>query len=79
MSAINARPAIIVLACMSLSGCFSLGNTRLYEDRLGYSRALGDAEKSDTLLNVVRLRYADTPIVPSNVAGHFPATSSSAT
>jgi hypothetical protein len=36
---------------------------RLYEDRLGYSRALGDAEKSDTLLNVVRLRYADTPIV----------------
>ena len=38
---------------MSLCGCFSLGNTRLYEDRLGYSRALGDAEKSDTLLNVV--------------------------
>ena len=48
---------------MSLCGCFKLGNTRLYEDRLGYSRALGDAEKSDTLLNVVRLRYADTPIV----------------
>src|SRR5438874_1073285 len=63
MSAINALSAIIVLACMSLCGCFSLGNTRLYEDRLGYSRALGDAEKSDTLLNVVRLRYADTPIV----------------
>ena len=63
MPAINAHSAIIVLACMSLCGCFSLGNTRLYEDRLGYSRALGDAEKSDTLLNVVRLRYADTPIV----------------
>jgi hypothetical protein len=41
----------------------SFGSTRLYEDQLGYSRALGDAEKSDTLLNVVRLRYADTPIV----------------
>ena len=53
----------MLLACMSLCGCFSLGNTRLYEDQLGYSRALGDAEKSDTLLNVVRLRYADTPIV----------------
>ena len=64
MSAISAaQSAIIVLACMSLCGCFSLGNTRLYEDQLGYSRALGDAEKSDTLLNVVRLRYADTPIV----------------
>src|SRR3984893_6790747 len=54
---------IALLACISLCGCFSLGNTRLYEDQLGYSRALGDAEKSDTLLNVVRLRYADTPIV----------------
>ena len=57
------RRVIILLACISLCGCFSLGNTRLYEDQLGYSRALGDAEKSDTLLNVVRLRYADTPIV----------------
>jgi hypothetical protein len=57
------RRAVVVLVCMGLCGCFNLGNTRLYEDRLGYSRALGDAEKSDTLLNVVRLRYADTPIV----------------
>jgi hypothetical protein len=54
---------IMLLACMSLCGCLTIGNTRLYEDQLGYSRALGDAEKSDTLLNVVRLRYADTPIV----------------
>jgi hypothetical protein len=52
----------MLLACMSLCGCFSFGTTRLYEDQLGYSRALGDAEKSDTLLNVVRIRYADTPI-----------------
>jgi len=50
------------LACMSLGGCFNFGARWLYEDQLGYSRALGDAEKSDTLLNVVRLRYADTPI-----------------
>ena len=49
-------------AGMSLCGCFNFGSTRLYEDQLGYSRALGDAEKSDTLLNVVRLRYADSPI-----------------
>ncbi len=50
------------MACTSLCGCLSLGTTRLYEDQLGYSRALGDAEKSDTLLNVVRIRYGDTPI-----------------
>jgi hypothetical protein len=52
---------IMLLACVSLCGCFSLGDTRLYEDQLGYSRALGDAEKSEALLNVVRIRYADTP------------------
>jgi hypothetical protein len=52
----------MLLACTSLCGCLSFGSTRLYEDQLGYSRALGDAEKSDTLLNVVRLRYADSPI-----------------
>jgi hypothetical protein len=57
------RISIMLWACMGLGGCFSLGTTRLYEDQLGYSRALGDAEKSDTLLNVVRIRYADTPII----------------
>jgi hypothetical protein len=57
------RGVLTLVGCMSLCGCFGLGTTRLYEDQLGYSRALGDAEKSDTLLNVVRLRYADTPIV----------------
>src|ERR1700752_4160532 len=54
---------IMLLVCVSLCGCFGFGNTRLYEDQLGYSRALGDAEKSDTLLNVVRIRYADTAII----------------
>jgi hypothetical protein len=52
---------LVLSACMSLCGCFSFGTTRLYEDQLGYSRALGEAEKSETLLNVVRIRYGDTP------------------
>jgi hypothetical protein len=55
--------ALMVLVSMSLCGCFSLGSTRLYEDQIGYSRALGDAEKSETLLNVVRMRYAEPPTV----------------
>jgi hypothetical protein len=46
----------MLLASVSLCGCFSLGDTRLYEDQLGYSRALGDAEKNEALLNVVRIR-----------------------
>jgi hypothetical protein len=53
--------AIMVSICIGLSGCFNFGGTRLYEDQIGYSRALGDAEKSETLLNIVRIRYGDTP------------------
>src|SRR5215472_11628821 len=54
---------ITLLACVSQCGCFGLGTTRFYQDQLGYSRAVGDAEKSNTLLNTVRLRYGDTPVV----------------
>jgi hypothetical protein len=76
---------ITLLACASQCGCFGLGATRFYEDQLGYSRAVGDAEKSNTLLNAVRLRYGDTPVVlqptqvisgyqlQRNVAGGFEA------
>jgi hypothetical protein len=54
---------ITLLACVSQCGCSGFGTTRFYQDQLGYSRAVGDAEKSNTLLNVVRLRYGDTPVV----------------
>ncbi len=52
---------MLVLSCCWLCGCFHLGPERLDQDQLGYSRALGNAEKRQTLLNMVRLRYADTP------------------
>jgi ABC-type transporter Mla MlaB component len=52
---------VMALACMSLCRCSGLGTRRLYADQIGYSRALGDAQKSETLLNVVRIRYGDTP------------------
>jgi hypothetical protein len=54
---------IMFLACVGQCGCADFGSARLYEDQLGYSRAVGDAEKSNALLNVVRLRYADSPVV----------------
>ena len=54
---------ITLLSYVSLCGCSGFGTTRFYEDQLGYSRAVGDAEKSNTLLNAVRLRYGDTPVV----------------
>jgi hypothetical protein len=54
---------IMLLACVSQCGCVGFGTTRFYEDQVGYSRAVGDAEKSNTLLNAVRIRYGDTPVV----------------
>jgi hypothetical protein len=46
---------------LPLCGCFHLGPDRLDRDAVGYSQALGDSQNQQTLLNVVRLRYADTP------------------
>jgi hypothetical protein len=53
----------MLLACIGQCGCFTFGTKQFYGDQLGYSQAVGDAEKAGTLLNVVRLRYADSPVV----------------
>jgi hypothetical protein len=55
------RHAAAILICLPLCGCFHLGPDRLEQDETGYSQALGDSQNQQTLLNVVRLRYADTP------------------
>jgi hypothetical protein len=61
----NRRQFVILLQCILVSlplcGCFHLGPDRLEQDDIGYSQALGDSQNQQTLLNVVRLRYADTP------------------
>jgi hypothetical protein len=49
------------MLCLPLGGCFHLGPNRLERDEIGYSQALGDSQNQQTLLNVVRLRYGDTP------------------
>jgi hypothetical protein len=54
---------VMLLACVSECGCANFGTTRFYEDQVGYSRAVGEADKTNTLLNVARIRYADAPVV----------------
>ena len=44
-----------------LCGCFSLGPQRLAHDEIEYSRALAESERQQTLLNIVRLRYGESP------------------
>ena len=51
-----------LLALAVVSGCSSVGPSTLVRDRFDYSSAVADSWKRQTLLNVLKLRYMDSPI-----------------
>jgi hypothetical protein len=57
----------VLLCCLPLLivGCTSIGPTTVRRDRLDYADAMADASKRETLLNIVKLRYGDTPSMVS--------------
>lgn len=57
----KAAPRLLLGALLLLTGCYNLGSQRLDQDQSDYSLSLIAAGKRQTLLNIVRLRYADTP------------------
>ena len=50
------------LALPALAGCTSVSPMRVTSDRLDYGQVVAESWKRQTLMNVVRLRYADAPM-----------------
>ena len=70
-----------VVGALLLTGCAHIGPRTVPLDRSDYSTAIADSWKQQTLLNIVKLRYADLPVfvdVASIVAGYSMETTLSA-
>ena len=65
MNASYARRVTIGVCCLSallLTGCASMGPHTIARDRLDYDLAITTSWKRTMLLNLVKLRYGDTPV-----------------
>jgi len=51
-----------VVAIFFLTGCTGIGPKTIPRDRFNYATAISDSWKNQMLLNMVKIRYADTPV-----------------
>ena len=62
LSAHSALASLPVALALTAAGCASMGPRTIPQDRVDYREALSLSWKTQTLSNLVRLRYADPPI-----------------
>lgn len=51
-----------IIAVISVAACTNIGPKTIPRDRFDYNRAISNSWKEQTLLNIVKLRYADMPL-----------------
>src|SRR5215471_11171004 len=67
------RAAAVVLVSVVAAGCTTLGPYALDQTRLHYNEVIKRTTEEQLLLNIVRLRYTDTPssLAVSAIAAQF--------
>jgi hypothetical protein len=67
------RLALLLLSLAEITACTQIGPGTLDRDRFDYNEAIAGSWKQQVLLNIVKLRYVDTPVfldVASIVSGY---------
>ena len=53
---------ISLLATILIAGCTGIGPSTIERDRFEYSSAIAESWKEMMLLNIIKIRYGDTPM-----------------
>jgi hypothetical protein len=64
---------LLLVIVLAITGCTHIGPKTVTRDRFDYNTAISDSWKEQTLLNIVKIRYADMPLfveVASIVSGY---------